>query len=76
LTWSAASASTVVGYRVYYGTAPSTYIQTRGSGIYAGFTTTFTVTGLKQGTLYYFAVTAVDAMGNESGYSNEALKKP
>jgi len=30
------------------------------------------VTGLEAGKTYYFAVTAVDSTGRESGYSNEA----
>jgi hypothetical protein len=33
------------------------------------------VTGLQSGKVYYFAVTAVDAVGNESPYSNEATKQ-
>jgi hypothetical protein len=63
----------VLGYRVYYGTASHTYIQSVGAGINAGNATTFTVTGLTTGT-YYFAVTAYDAAGNESGFSVEASK--
>jgi hypothetical protein len=36
-----------------------------------GKTTQYTVTGLRTGQAYYFAVTAHDTSGNESGYSNE-----
>jgi hypothetical protein len=64
----------VVGYRVYYGTTPGTYIQALGSGIGAGYSTTYSITGLTKGETYYFAVTAIDAVGNESGFSNEAYK--
>jgi hypothetical protein len=32
------------------------------------------LTGLQGGRTYYFAVTAVDLDGNESGWSNEASK--
>ena len=41
-------------------------MQQRGAGIPAGSSTAYTVTGLKAGTTYYFAVTAVDSAGNES----------
>jgi hypothetical protein len=61
----------VAGYRVYYGTAPRSYLQTRGSGVNTGSTTNFTASGLTSGRVYYFAVTAYDAAGNESGYSAE-----
>ena len=38
-----------------------------------GNVTTYTVTGLADGATYYFAVTAYDSVGNESGYSNEVV---
>ena len=62
-------------YRIYYGTASRTYQQAKGSGINVGKVLSYNVSGLKSGTLYYFAVTAVDANGNESPYSNEATKQ-
>jgi hypothetical protein len=34
---------------------------------------TFTVVGLAGGTRYFFAVTATDSLGNESGFSNEVF---
>lgn len=75
LTWDPPVSSTnVSGYRVYYGTAPGTYQQSFGQGISIGKVDTYTVMGLSNGTRYYFAVTAVDASGNESAYSNEAFK--
>ena len=64
----------VKGYRVYYGTSSRSYSQAAGTGLSAGNTTSFTVTGLPRGHLYYFAVTSVDGAGNESPYSNEASK--
>jgi len=70
LTWSA-STSNVSGYRVYYGTTAGSYAQAMGSGAPATGTS-YTVTGLESGKTYYFAVTAVDSTGRESGYSNEA----
>ena len=38
--------------------------------------TTLTDTGLRNGSAYYYVVTALDAAGNESGYSNEANGLP
>ena len=74
LTWDPVTASNLSGYRVYYGTTPGNYLQSPGQGISVGNVTTFTVTGLGSGVRYYFAVTAFDASGNESSYSNEAFK--
>jgi hypothetical protein len=59
------------GYRIYYGTAPGTYLQSVGQGLNVGNVTSYTVTGLSSGTQYYFAVTAYDASNDESTYSNE-----
>jgi fibronectin type 3 domain-containing protein len=64
----------VTGYRVYWGTAPGTYRQTRGVGLAAGTATSYTVNNLPAGQTYYFAVTAYDASGNESAFSAEASK--
>jgi fibronectin type 3 domain-containing protein len=64
----------VAAYRIYYGTASGTYLQPKGSGINVGLTSSYVITGLAIGKQYFFAVTAVDAAGNESAYSNEASK--
>jgi chitodextrinase len=72
LAWDAVTGAS--GYRIYYGTAPGTYFQSRGAGVGVGNVTTFTVTGLGSSTRYYFAVTAYDASNNESGFSNEVFK--
>lgn len=74
LAWARSEDSGVAGYRVYYGNAPGSYSQPAGSGIYAGNQSGFTVVGLTAGKTYYFAVTAIDAAGNESPFSNEASK--
>ena len=55
------------GYKLYYGTTSRTY----GAPIAVGNKLTHTVTGLAVGQRYFFAVTANDTFGNESGYSNE-----
>ena len=72
LTWTVPAGS-VSGYRVYYGTASRTYSQAMGGGTYSS-TSNITLSGLPSGHTYYFAVTAVDAAGVESAYSNEASK--
>jgi hypothetical protein len=57
----------VSGYNVYWGTASGVY--TRKSD--AGLVVTKTVSNLAANTRYFFAVTAYDSAGRESGYSNE-----
>jgi chitodextrinase len=74
LAWDAVTAASLSGYRIYYGTAPGTYVQAIGHGVNVGNVTTFTVTGLSSGTRYYFAATAYDTSNNESAYSNEITK--
>src|SRR6266568_3332701 len=74
LAWDAVTVSALNGYRVYFGTAPGTYLQPVGQGINVGNATTYTVMGLASGTRYYFAVTDFDTLGQESSYSNEVFK--
>lgn len=74
LAWDAVTDASLSGYRVYYGTAPGTYLQSLGQGLNVGNVTTYTVTGLSSGRRYYFAATAYDTAGNESDFSNEAFK--
>ena len=74
LSWTAPGGTNVVGYRVYYGTVSGSYLQALGSGLQTGTSTTYVVTGLPRGYMYYFAVTAVTAGGEETAYSNEATK--
>src|SRR5213593_3574040 len=69
LIWDPITQPTLSGYNLYYGTTPRNYSTT----IDVGRTPTYTVTGLGAGT-YYFAVTAYDVLGNESGYSNEVSR--
>jgi hypothetical protein len=72
--WDAVVDPNLAGYRVYYGTAPGTYQQPIGKGIEVDVnTTTYTITGLTNGT-WYFAATALDWTGGESPYSNEVSK--
>ena len=78
LTWDAVTDPSVtdpnlLSYRVYYGTAPGTYIQSFRNGLDVGNVPTTTLTGLTSGMTYYFAVTVVDTSTpqRESTYSNE-----
>ena len=74
LSWNPVTAANLSGYRVYYGTTPATYFQQAGHGLDAGNITNYAATGLNKGARYYFAVTAYDAAGFESIYSNEVCK--
>jgi hypothetical protein len=67
LAWDSAMDADVAGYKVYYGTFPLNYQFKQD----AGNNTTITVSNLQDRTSYYFAVTAYDLLGNESGYSSE-----
>ena len=66
LAWDANSESDLGGYRVHYGTSSTSY----SVHIDVNKATTYTVTGLAAGQTYYFAATAYDTSGNESGFSN------
>jgi fibronectin type 3 domain-containing protein len=71
LSWTASSGAT--SYNVYRGTAAGAEGATP---IVTGITgTTYTNTGLTNGTTYYYKVAAVNANGT-SGMSNEASAKP
>lgn len=67
ISWNPNTESDLEGYQVYSGTAPGSYSHV----INVGRTTTIDVSGLEAGPTYYFAVTAYDFSGNESGYSAE-----
>lgn len=60
LEWNASLDETAGGYYIYYGTKPGEYlgrIATEGSSpIDVGNTTFYTLNGLKNGTIYYFAI--------------------
>ncbi len=68
LAWNASTDPSVVGYNVYYGGASGAYT----NEICAGNATNVTVSGLVQGTTYYFAATTYSASGLESPFSSEA----
>jgi PKD repeat protein len=73
LSWSAptknadgTSLTDLAGYKVYFRLASQTF----GTGIDVGNTTTYTLSGLTSGLLYYIAVTAYDTSKNESALSS------
>lgn len=67
LAWDPNSEPDLGGYIVYYGVRSRLYT----NAINVGNVTTNTVTGLVEGVLYYFAVTAYNTHGLESDYSDE-----
>jgi len=70
LTWGPNTETDLAGYKVYVGTSSRVY----GSPISVGNLTSYALTNLLVGSTYYFAVTAYDSNGNESGFSNEVSK--
>lgn len=78
------------GFKVYNGVISVSYTSIQDVGMatqtsdpcppasitygYQCYTYTYTVSGLPDGSIYYFALTAYDIAGNESGYSNEVYK--
>ncbi len=69
VSWNPNSEPDLDGYKVYYGTLSGTYAQV----LDVGAVTSADVSSLGEGRTYYFAVTAYDIDGNESGFSNEAF---
>lgn len=67
LTWNPNIDPDIAGYNVYWGTSSRSY------DFYgdAGNETSCTVTNLEGGRRYFFAATARDLSGNESGFSDE-----
>ncbi|MDZ7290150.1 MAG: fibronectin type III domain-containing protein [candidate division KSB1 bacterium] len=66
-SWNANTEPDLAGYKIYYGRSSRNYTTT----INVGKVTEYTVDQLTEGVVYYFAVTAYDNAGNESGYSQE-----
>jgi hypothetical protein len=68
LAWDPVSDSDLSGYRVYYGTLSGVYTRTMD----VGTQTSATLGNLQDCTVYYLALKAMDANGNESpSFSNE-----
>ena len=56
LSWNPSTAANVGGYKVYYGTSSGVYT----TSVNVGNNTSYQISGLQQGTPYFFAVTAYD----------------
>lgn len=70
ISWQSNAEADLQGYYVYYGTASRSYELP----IPVGNATEHTFDNLADNQTYYFAVTALDNHGNESGYSAEVQK--
>jgi len=75
LTWTAPTSggSPPASYEIYMGTSPGFSLGTPVGGTTG---TSAMVTGLADGTTYYFVVTAFDAQGKASGASGEVSAEP
>jgi hypothetical protein len=69
LAWSPVTNANVAGYNLYYGSARSNYTNVTS----VGNVTNATISGLTEGTTYYFAATTLSTSGLESDYSAEVL---
>ena len=69
LKWNPSSDTNVTSYNIYYGTVSGDYANEVTLGNVSGAT----ISNLTYGVTYYFAATAVDSAGVESGFSNEAM---
>jgi hypothetical protein len=67
LEWEASSDPDVAGYNIYQGTYSRDYDESMDVGNW----TSATIAELEDNGTYYFAVTAYNSVGDESGYSNE-----
>jgi fibronectin type 3 domain-containing protein len=75
LKWNRNTESDFLRYRIYMDTVTSPLVKVDSTtGEIAD--TLKSITGLTNGTWYYFRITAVDSTGNESGYSNEVNAMP
>jgi hypothetical protein len=68
LGWNASTETNLSGYNLYYGTASRSYA---GYKPVSSTVTSTSITNLTPGTTYFFAVTAKNGVGLESGYSGE-----
>jgi hypothetical protein len=67
LAWDQNSEPDISGYRIYYGRESRSYTNVVDVGNY----TSCVIADLEDGETYYFAATAYNTEGYESGYSNE-----
>src|SRR6266511_437701 len=67
LAWDANTDPDLAGYKLYYGNSSGSYQ----FSVDVGNRTSYTLSGLLEGQIYYFAATAYNVSLTESGYSNE-----
>src|SRR5438876_3514089 len=70
LAWDPNTETDLAGYKLYYGLSSGSYP----SSVDVGNLTSYTLSGLLEGQIYYFAATAYNSSLGESGFSNEASK--
>src|SRR5207245_9008613 len=70
LAWDPNTEPDLAGYKLYYGTSSGPYQ----FSVDVGNLTSYTLSGLLEGRIYYFAATAYNSSLGESGFSNEAIK--
>jgi hypothetical protein len=73
LAWQANREQDLAGYKIYVGTSSGSYSYA-GSPFMSGTSSTYTLSHLPKGQTYFFAVSAFDTSGNESGLSSEVTK--
>jgi len=71
-SWQANTEPDLAGYRLHYGTATGVYL----FHLNIGNVSSHILQGLVNGMIYYVVITAYDANGHESGYSNEVNVGP
>ena len=67
LAWDSSTDPSIAGCNLYYGVASGTYTNM----VNAGTATSVTISGLVEGTTYFFAATWYDILGMESEFSTE-----
>ncbi|NIR48096.1 T9SS type A sorting domain-containing protein [candidate division KSB1 bacterium] len=67
VSWDANTESDLAGYKIYYGKTSRDYNRE----VFVGNVTSHKISALQPTERYYFAVTAFDHSGNESGFSQE-----
>jgi hypothetical protein len=67
ISWQPNIETDLKSYNLYFGQSSRAY----GPPLSVGNETSYTLDGLENGTTYYLALTAIDNMDNESGFSSE-----
>ncbi len=77
LTWQRNQEPDIAGYKIFYGTASHNYKNsiTVNDRANQPLTRSYTVTGLQEGSTYYFAIKAFDLAGQQSDFSDEVSIK-